>query len=482
MQMYYRLRRAIDSTGQNRWQSGGITMWLTLATAALAIVLVPSWMRYMSQQPKQENVSARPPAATDNEKTELKLLSTEVVSSVVKSDDTSITHENPPANLEDPVTDNTSAATASPISASERQNAELTHNAIADSNLANPAPGAKTADEAVAEKDIEPLTNKASEQLAIAKDPDEVTVAAAGPKTDEVSIAALDPKTDAVPVATPNPETDAEPVAALDPSTDAVPVEVAVVVPEPKVETVPESVQSTKPESTNEYTVYGGLPDTASAQTASESPALSETESMLETQTILGLEQLENVQEESIVLAAAESTQVRGQRIGPADEGGAAAFVDRDSQSATNAVDATSDSAVNSKLPANDNPPDNQQQELTPHALHDDIGIASRELQFEPGSKSITDRMSLVLELVTEVLSVHDDALIVVAVATNESSILKQDLRLSQERGRAIIARLVSSGIDFSRISLDAISGDSISQNSHIVDIQVWDKSEHTEG
>ena len=413
-------------------------MWLALATVALAIVLVPSWLRYMSQQPKHENVSARPSVATDNKKTELKLLSTEVVSSVTKSDDTRIRHESLPANLEDPVTENATTDTASLNSAPERNNAGIAHNAIPDepateSNLASPAPGAKTVHEAVAEKDIGPLASTASEP-AIAKDP------------------------------------------------DVVPVQVPVVIPEPKADTVPESAQSTKPEFTNEYTVYGSLPDTALAQTASESPDLSETESMLETQTILGLEQLDNLQEESIVLAAAESTQVRVQKIGPADEEAAAALVDHDSQSVTNAVDATSDSAKNAKLPANDNPADSQQQELTPHALHDEIGLASRELRFEPGSKSITERMSLVLGLVIEVLSVHDDSLIVVSVATNESSILEQDLRLSQERGRAIIARLVGSGIDFSRISLDAISGDSISQNSHFVDIQVWAKSERTGG
>lgn len=132
------------------------------------------------------------------------------------------------------------------------------------------------------------------------------------------------------------------------------------------------------------------------------------------------------------------------------------------------------DTDISSSETANVDDNENTRQGLVAHPIHEAVLDESAGLQFENNSKKVTELMQPSLKRLLAILSEHDDVRVVVAVATNETDNLKNDLRLSQERGRAIIARLVSNGIDFSRVSLDASSGPGIPDNSHVVKVQVW--------
>ncbi|MFK7993627.1 MAG: hypothetical protein AB8B87_05785 [Granulosicoccus sp.] len=99
------------------------------------------------------------------------------------------------------------------------------------------------------------------------------------------------------------------------------------------------------------------------------------------------------------------------------------------------------------------------------------LKIRSAEIRFPVGSKEISDQMELVLRDIFDIFTNYDDTRIVVSVITHETDDSRLDLRLSQERGRAIIARGVSRGIDFSRFSLEASIGDGTADMSHSVSI-----------
>ena len=190
---------------------------------------------------------------------------------------------------------------------------------------------------------------------------------------------------------------------------------------------------------------------------------------MLEMEALRSLERLENMQGQSVKVAALENKPAEVQWSVDVGEGSTVAHENHDTPSSLDAVDPVTEDITSSEGDTND-----QSQDFTPHEIYAEVSVVSAGLQFTTGSKSINDEMQPVIDRVIDILSGHDDSRITVAVATNESGIPEQDLRLSQERGRAIIARLVNNGIDFARISLDATSDDRISQNSHIVNIQVW--------
>ncbi|MFK7860283.1 MAG: hypothetical protein AB8B64_15795 [Granulosicoccus sp.] len=87
--------------------------------------------------------------------------------------------------------------------------------------------------------------------------------------------------------------------------------------------------------------------------------------------------------------------------------------------------------------------------------------------------------MAPLLNEIFNTLTRYDDTQITVSVTTRESGNAREDLRLSQERGRAIIARAVSQGIDFSRLSLDAAHGtvEDDFDTSHTVKIKALSSS-----
>jgi len=97
----------------------------------------------------------------------------------------------------------------------------------------------------------------------------------------------------------------------------------------------------------------------------------------------------------------------------------------------------------------------------------------SAKIRFASGSKTISDQMGPVLRDISDVLSRDDDTQIKVSVTTNEGKDRRQNLRLSQERGRALIARLVAQGIDFSRFSLEAFDGGNSKVFFHTVKVEV---------
>jgi len=111
--------------------------------------------------------------------------------------------------------------------------------------------------------------------------------------------------------------------------------------------------------------------------------------------------------------------------------------------------------------------------------MSDSLATKSRDIQFAVNSNVIPEQMEPILIDISDILSSYDDTRIVVSVLTNESVDAKQDQLLSQERGRAIIARLVSLGIDFSRFSLEATSSSNDISISHAVNIQVQTLSDN---
>jgi len=100
-----------------------------------------------------------------------------------------------------------------------------------------------------------------------------------------------------------------------------------------------------------------------------------------------------------------------------------------------------------------------QAQALAQQETLESLASVSSQLSFATGSKLITSTAASLLSEVSDTLSLFENIEVVIAVATSESDNAKQNLKLSQERGRAIIARLVSQGVDFSRFSLDAKAG-----------------------
>jgi len=101
----------------------------------------------------------------------------------------------------------------------------------------------------------------------------------------------------------------------------------------------------------------------------------------------------------------------------------------------------------------------------------------SSQLSFATGSKSISSTAASLLFTISNMLSQYEDTDVVIAVTTSESNNANQNLKLSQERGRAIIARLVSQGVDFSRFSLDAQAGRVDDELTQLVQIQSWPES-----
>ncbi|MFK8081576.1 MAG: OmpA family protein [Granulosicoccus sp.] len=113
---------------------------------------------------------------------------------------------------------------------------------------------------------------------------------------------------------------------------------------------------------------------------------------------------------------------------------------------------------------------ENSQLSIRRDAL-DSLEEKSAKLQFGFGSRSISEQMDGVLTEIFGILIRYEDTLVTVSVETGESGNAEQNLRLSQERGRAIIARGVSQGIDFSRLSLEATQAENNRGVSHTVEI-----------
>ncbi len=105
------------------------------------------------------------------------------------------------------------------------------------------------------------------------------------------------------------------------------------------------------------------------------------------------------------------------------------------------------------------------------------LGALSTEIRFAPGSKSVNDTMTSALNQIQRILADYPETMINVIVASNESGDGKQDMLLSQERGRTLIARFVNEGLAFSRLSLKALTDDQLPANSHRVEIQAYSKS-----
>jgi len=100
------------------------------------------------------------------------------------------------------------------------------------------------------------------------------------------------------------------------------------------------------------------------------------------------------------------------------------------------------------------------------------LSTLSKAIQFAPGSKVANDSVISTLNQIQQILADHPETKIEVLVATNESGDEKQDMLLSQERGRALIASLVKGGLAFSRFSLTALTDKNLPVNTHKVEIQ----------
>lgn len=105
------------------------------------------------------------------------------------------------------------------------------------------------------------------------------------------------------------------------------------------------------------------------------------------------------------------------------------------------------------------------------------LGILSEAIQFAPGSKSVNEAMSSSLMQIEQILADYPETMINVIVATNESGDNRQDMLLSQERGRTLIARFVNEGLSFSRLSLKALTDEKLPANSHRIEIQAYSRS-----
>lgn len=96
----------------------------------------------------------------------------------------------------------------------------------------------------------------------------------------------------------------------------------------------------------------------------------------------------------------------------------------------------------------------------------------SAQIEFLAGSKRILSQANIALTEIFDILSLYDDVQITVAVKIADSGSVKQNLLLSQERGRAIIARGVSHGIQFSRFTLEVFNEKDDPENIHAVKIK----------
>ncbi len=105
------------------------------------------------------------------------------------------------------------------------------------------------------------------------------------------------------------------------------------------------------------------------------------------------------------------------------------------------------------------------------------LGVLSTTIQFAPGSKVASESVTSTLNQIQRILTDYPETMIKVIVATNESGDEKQDLLLSQERGRTLIARLVNKGLAFSRFSLEALTDDQLPADTHRVEIQAHSES-----
>ncbi|MEE9322501.1 MAG: hypothetical protein V3U76_18815 [Granulosicoccus sp.] len=105
----------------------------------------------------------------------------------------------------------------------------------------------------------------------------------------------------------------------------------------------------------------------------------------------------------------------------------------------------------------------------------DELAMLSSTIQFAPGSRVLDETMRKALEPVRRILGSYSRPTILVAVATNEFKNKDRNRVLSQERGRAIIAQLVSQGLLFSHFSIAVSDSEEIPPNSHTVSLTITD-------
>jgi len=101
-----------------------------------------------------------------------------------------------------------------------------------------------------------------------------------------------------------------------------------------------------------------------------------------------------------------------------------------------------------------------------------ELAQLSASIRFPRRSWTVDAGMQAVLERVNNALASNPDAPVQIRVATNEYATAARNRQLALERGRAIIAELVTRGSALSRFSIDALdqgdpSGDALRRDDH---------------
>jgi outer membrane protein OmpA-like peptidoglycan-associated protein len=107
----------------------------------------------------------------------------------------------------------------------------------------------------------------------------------------------------------------------------------------------------------------------------------------------------------------------------------------------------------------------------------DELAMLSSAIQFAPGSRVLDESMRKALEPMRKILDSYSKPAILVVVATNEFENKDRNRVLSQERGRAIIAQLVSQGLLFSQFSIVVSDSEEILPSSHTVAVTITEKN-----